>query len=124
MFSAQAQLFVIVFAIAALWLAMNVQLALRSIGTVRPVFTTREGLQLTLPGRQQLRTIGTLVVDEADGPAAVAGVEAGDVLIAVNGEPVTTVSEFRTAVAASGGTVALLIQRGNAQIFVPVRIDS
>ena len=53
-----------------------------------------------------------------------AGVEAGDVLIAVNGEPVATVGEFRTAVDASGGTVALLIQRGNAQIFVPVRIDS
>jgi serine protease Do len=79
---------------------------------------------LTGRERQQLRTIGTLVVEEADGPAAVAGVEAGDVLIAVNGEPVATVGEFRTAVDASGATVALLIQRGNAQIFVPVRIDS
>lgn len=79
---------------------------------------------LTGRERQQLRTIGTLVVEEADGPAAVAGVEPGDVLIAVNGEPVATVGEFRTAVDASGGTVALLIQRGNAQIFVPVRIDS
>jgi serine protease Do len=79
---------------------------------------------LTGSERQQLRTIGRLVVEESDGPAAVAGVEAGDVLIAVNGEPVATVGEFRTAVNASGGTVALLIQRGNAQIFVPVRIDS
>jgi len=79
---------------------------------------------LTGSERLQLRTVGRLVVEESDGPAAMAGVEAGDVLIAVNGEPVATVSEFRTAVDASDGTVALLIQRGNAQIFVPVRIDS
>ena len=79
---------------------------------------------LTGRERQQLRTVGNLVVEEADGPAAVAGVLAGDVLIAVNGEPVATIGEFRAAVDASGSTVALLIQRGNAQIFVPVRIDS
>jgi serine protease Do len=46
------------------------------------------------------------------------------VLIAVNGVQVGTVAEFRKAVEDSGKTVALLIQRGNAQIFVPVRIDS
>jgi len=74
--------------------------------------------------RQQLRTIGRLVVEDVDGPAATAGVERGDVLIAVNGMQVATVSEFASAVDASGSTVALLIQRGNAQIFVPVRIDS
>ncbi len=79
---------------------------------------------LTGTERQQLRTIGRLIVEDSDGPAAVAGVEPGDVLIAVNGVQVSTVGEFRSAVDASGATVALLIQRGNAQIFVPVRIDS
>jgi serine protease Do len=79
---------------------------------------------LTGRERQQLQTVGMLVVEEADGPAATAGVEPGDVLIAVNGEPVASVAEFRSAVEASGANVALLIQRGNAQIFVPVRIDS
>jgi uncharacterized protein len=61
MFSAQAQLFIIVFALSALWLAGNVHVALRSVGESRPVFTTREGVQLALPGRQQLRTIGLAV---------------------------------------------------------------
>ncbi|MGH8223727.1 MAG: DegQ family serine endoprotease [Woeseiaceae bacterium] len=79
---------------------------------------------LTGTERQQLQTSGRLVVEESDGPAAIAGVQPGDVLIAVNGMQVATVGEFRTAVNASGATVALLIQRGNAQIFVPVRIDS
>jgi serine protease Do len=79
---------------------------------------------LTSQERNRLRTVGRLLVEEADGPAAIAGVAPGDVLIAVNGEPVANIAEFRSAVAAAGDSVALLIQRGNAQIFVPVRIDS
>ncbi len=74
--------------------------------------------------RERLRTIGRLVVAVSNGPAATAGVEAGDVLIAVNGVPVASVAEFRKAVDNSGATVALLIQRGDAQIYVPVRVDS
>jgi serine protease Do len=79
---------------------------------------------LTSSERERLRTIGRLVVAQADGPAAFAGVEPGDVLIAVNGLPVGSVGEFRKAVEDSGRTVALLIQRGHAQLYVPVRIDS
>jgi serine protease Do len=79
---------------------------------------------LTGSERQRLQTSGRLVVEDADGPAAVAGVERGDVILAVNGAEVTSVGEFRAAVSASGSTVALLIQREDAQIFVPVRIAS
>ncbi len=57
---------------------------------------------------------GRLVVEDADGPAAIAGVERGDVILAVNGAPVASIGEFRTAVDASGATVALLIQRDDA----------
>ncbi len=79
---------------------------------------------LTGTERQRLQTLGRLVVEIADGPAAIAGVEAGDVLLAVNGAQIGTIAEYRAAVDKSGETVALLIQRGNAQIFVPVRTDS
>ena len=79
---------------------------------------------LTGDEREQLHTTGRLVVEGSDGPAAIAGVERGDVILAVNGAAVDSVGAFRTAVNASGATVALLIQRDNAQIFVPVRIDS
>ena len=40
----------------------------------------------------------------------------------MNGRPVDTVNALRDAVDASGGTVALLIQRGEAQIYLPVRV--
>ena len=79
---------------------------------------------LTGPEREQLNTTGRIVVEDAQGPAALAGVERGDVILAVNGRQVGTPGEFRTAVDAAGGTVALLIQRADAQIFVPIRVDS
>ena len=74
--------------------------------------------------REHLGTTGRLVVEDADGPAAIAGVERGDVILAVNDVPVKSIGEFRSAVDASGSTVALLIQRDAAEIFVPVRIGS
>jgi serine protease Do len=79
---------------------------------------------LTGNEQKQLHTAGRLVVEDSDGPAAIAGVERGDVILAVNGAPVGSVGEFRKAVDSSGTTVALLIQRDNAQIFVPVRVES
>jgi serine protease Do len=48
-------------------------------------------------------------------------VEAGDVVLAVNGTPATSVQQVRSAVEHSDKSVALLIQRGDDKIFVPVR---
>jgi uncharacterized membrane protein (UPF0182 family) len=57
MIGAQARLFVIVTVAALAFLLPNVLAALNSIGEGRPVFTTREGLPIRLPGKQQLRSI-------------------------------------------------------------------
>jgi len=72
--------------------------------------------------RAEAQTEGRLVVEDVQGPAAVAGVMPGDIVLAVNGRKVDSVKALRDAVDASGSTVALLIQRGEAQIFVPVRV--
>ncbi len=61
-----------------------------------------------------------LLVQQSGGPAASAGIQAGDVILAVNGRPVTSVQQLRDVIAKAGNSVALLIQRDNAQIFVPV----
>ncbi|MEO7390557.1 MAG: DegQ family serine endoprotease [Ramlibacter sp.] len=63
-----------------------------------------------------------LVVEQASGAAARAGVEAGDVILAVNGTPAKSIEEMRSVLAKSDKSVALLIQRGDEKIFVPVRI--
>jgi len=56
------------------------------------------------------------------GPAASAGVQPGDIILGVNGKRVKTVTELQEAAKSSGKNVALLIQREDAQIFVPLRI--
>jgi len=57
MIQSQGTLFSLAFVAATIWLIANLNVALNAIGNVRPVFTTREGIQVTLPGGQQLRTL-------------------------------------------------------------------
>ncbi len=71
---------------------------------------------------RQAGVAGGLLVEDANGAAARAGVEAGDVLLAVNGAPVTSIEQVRSVLTKAGKSVALLIQRGDDKIFVPVRI--
>ena len=61
-----------------------------------------------------------LVVGQVSGAAANAGIQPGDVILAVNGRPVTSAQQLKDMVAKAGNSIALLIQRDNAQIFVPV----
>ena len=51
-----------------------------------------------------------------------AGVQGGDVLLAINGMPVKGVEQVRAAMAHAGKSVALLIERDGDKIFVPVRL--
>ena len=70
--------------------------------------------------QHELRTRGHLVVEDVTGPALAAGVQSGDVLLGVNGTVINTVAELKREVARAGHSVALLIQREDAQIYVPV----
>lgn len=81
--------------------------------TVRPI--TPEELR-------QAETQGGVVVEGVSGPAARAGLQPGDVVLSVSGTPVTGVDQLRSLVARAGKHVALLIQRGEARIFVPVAL--
>ena len=59
---------------------------------------------------------------EASGPAAHAGIRAGDVILSVNGKPVQSVDALYKLINAAGKQVALLIQRNDARIFVPIEL--
>jgi serine protease Do len=75
------------------------------------------------PSEQRQSGISSgLVIEDAGGPAIAAGVMPGDVLLSVNGKPVSTVAQVREMVNKSTKSVALLIQRGDDRIFIPVRI--
>jgi serine protease Do len=70
--------------------------------------------------QKELHTRGRLVVEDVSGPALAAGLQAGDVVLGVNGAGVSTVADLKREVARAGHSVALLIQREDAQIYVPI----
>lgn len=87
--------------------------------------TSKLGLSVRPLDPQEKReadTDGSIVVEDVDGPAAAAGVQPGDIILGVNGTRVKSVKDLRTAANKSGKVVALLIERENAQIFVPIKI--
>jgi serine protease Do len=77
---------------------------------------------LTNEEKKVASTEGTLLVEEVQGAAALAGVQPGDIILGVDGKPVGSLKELREAVKRARSTVALLIKRGEAQVFVPVRV--
>jgi serine protease Do len=63
---------------------------------------------------------GGLLVEQASGPAARAGVQAGDIILSINGRPVTSVEALKAELAKNSKQVAILISRGDQRLFVPV----
>lgn len=61
-----------------------------------------------------------LLVERAGGPAARAGIRPGDVILSVNGEAVGSAEKLRALLARSGKKAALLVERGDTRLFVPV----
>jgi serine protease Do len=72
--------------------------------------------------KEQANTQGSLLVEEVAGPAQAAEIQPGDIILGINGKRVHTVKELQDAAHAAGKNVALLIQREDAQIFVPLRL--
>jgi serine protease Do len=88
---------------------------------------TAQGLQLGLAlrplTRDERRASNAdhgLVVETVGGASERAGIEVGDLLLAINGKPVQSIEQVRGVLAAKPKSVALLVQRDGEQIFVPV----
>ncbi len=83
------------------------------------------GLGLRALTRDERRESGIeqgLVVENVAGPAAKAGIQPGDVVLAVNGRPVDSVDAVKGVLAGKPKSVALLVQREGDKIFVPVNL--
>jgi serine protease Do len=74
----------------------------------------------TAEERMQGNFKGGVIVSEATGPTAQAGIEPGDVVLSLNGKPVENLAQMRELVEKSGKHVALLVLRGGARLFVPI----
>ena len=72
--------------------------------------------------KQALGSAQGVIVEQVGGPAARAGLRPGDVITAVNGTPVKSPDDLRKQVDKAKGSIALLVRRGDASIFVPIEI--
>jgi serine protease Do len=72
--------------------------------------------------KRQAKLDGGLVVEDVAGAAARAGIQAGDVLLAINGKPVQSIDQVKGVIAGKPKSVALLVQRDGEKIFVPVKV--
>jgi len=73
--------------------------------------------------RKNAETEGYLLVEDVTGPAAQAGVRPGDVILGINGKPVKSIAELKSATANGSKTVAILLEREGSQLFLPIRIS-
>jgi serine protease Do len=65
-------------------------------------------------------------VEDVEGPAARAGIRSGDIILAVNNEPVKSVDHFSEILsnAKRGQTIALLIKRGRGSHYIPLTVPT
>jgi len=77
---------------------------------------------LTREEKRDAKLDAGMVVEDVGGAAARAGIQAGDVLLAINGKTVQSIEQVRGVIAAKPKSVALLVQRDGEKIFVPVKV--
>jgi len=77
---------------------------------------------LTADERRENGGKGGLVVEQVSGAAARAGIQRGDLLLSFNGTPLKSADDLRSLVGKAGKSAALLVQREDRQLFVPVEL--
>ncbi len=77
---------------------------------------------LTRDERREAQVEQGLLIENVSGAAARAGIEAGDVLLAINGRPVQSIEQVRSVMSGKPKSLALLVQRDGDKIFVPVAL--
>ena len=77
---------------------------------------------LTKDEKREAKVESGMIVEDVAGAAARAGIETGDVLLAINGRSVESIEQVKSVLAAKPKSVALLVQRDGEKIFVPVKL--
>jgi serine protease Do len=74
---------------------------------------------------KELKISGGVLVEEATGAAARAGIRRGDVIVAVNNQSIKSVEQLSQLVGQfeKGRSVAVLVRRAGGAIYVPLRIE-
>ena len=70
--------------------------------------------------KQRAEVDNGVVVEKVAGAAAKAGIKTGDIVLSVNGEAITSTEQLRNIVTKAEKRIAVLVDRGNVRIFIPV----
>jgi serine protease Do len=82
--------------------------------------------ELNKEQQQELEVVGGLVVEDVEGSAALAaGLQQGDVLLAIGNVQIRTLAQFNNFLKqiTKGRNVALLVRRGENVLYVAIRLD-
>ncbi|MGB7816944.1 MAG: DegQ family serine endoprotease [Methylotenera sp.] len=80
--------------------------------------------ELTPQQKKKLNGKNGLLVAESTGAAAQAGIRRGDVILGLNNSETQSVEQFNKQInaIAAGKTVAVLVQRGDNTLYVPIKV--
>jgi serine protease Do len=111
----------------AVMLTVKVVASARSAGTAQDDASAADRLGLAVrplsEGERQANALAAgLMVDAVFGPAANAGIQPGDIVVALDDTPVSSREQLATLAAQGGNDVALLILRDNIRSIVSVRL--
>jgi serine protease Do len=76
---------------------------------------------LTEQESREAKVTGGLLVEGVEKAAERAGVQPGDIILSANDTPMKTAEQLREVAAHAPKSIALLLQRGDSRIFVPVK---
>jgi serine protease Do len=101
--------------------SMDIGITVGELSDTKQVATTRAEPDRGRLGPDERSQAGVdgLLVEGVSGPAEAAGIQPGDVILAVNGSAVHSVDQLRGLVK-SANNVAVLVVRNGARIFVPI----
>jgi len=79
---------------------------------------------LTAEQRSRFKVEHGVLVEDASGAAARAGIRPGDVIVAINNQTVSSADELSRLLTDSGKkSVAVLVRRGERSLYLPLRLD-
>ncbi len=81
--------------------------------------------ELTADQRKELGINSGLLVEDAQGNAARAGIRRGDILMAINNQDVKSLEQLNQIIGQfeKSRSVALLIRRGDSSLYIPLRLN-
>ncbi|RKP57933.1 Do family serine endopeptidase [Pararobbsia silviterrae] len=79
---------------------------------------------LTQQEQQKVGVDHGLLIQQVTGRASTIGLKVNDVVLSVNGTPITTVDDLAEQLRQAHGNAALLIQRGTVRQYFPIELDA